>query len=204
MENSTPLFRYHLPESLGTRVTLVMSTLTSLLYITAIGVAIGLIFKFLQITGQELVFIGAMVFLALLLLVQTGLSLVYIYRHLLLAFLGAFSSLSLAMAVVTFIFLFQGWWGSYIMIFLTMPLFLVSFSFLIWFFITGHHRHTVHRKFIYANILAPYLFVLILALVYALQPERRIDFKKANGKAEVIESGVHSVVAVQIPEAVIA
>ncbi len=163
-----------------------MSTLTSLLYLAAIGVAAGLIFKFLDITGQAIVFVGAMAFLALLLLVQTGLSLVYIYRHLQLAFLGAFSSLSLAMAVITFIFLFQGWWGSYIMIFLTMPLLLVSFAFLIWFFLTGHHRHTAHRKFIYANILAPYLFVLVLALVYALQPERRIENRKPVAVSAVV------------------
>lgn len=159
-------------KSLGIRLSRFMNAFTSALYLAAVGVLAGLVFKFLNLSGRDVVFVFSMTVLAFLLLLQTGFSLAYSYSQLPLAMLGAFSSLSLTMAVATLIFLFQHWWGGSIMVFLTLPLFLLSLLFLAWFFISQQHRHTTHRKFLYGNIVVPFVFVLLLSCIYFAQEDR--------------------------------
>jgi hypothetical protein len=124
-----------------------------------LGVVLGLVLKLTDSNGQHLVFVFFMSLLAFLFVLQIGISFAYVYTHLLLAFLGGFSSLSLALAFVTLIFKYQHWWGSYILLVLTMPILLLSVLFLIWYFGTGEHKHHAHRRFLYYNIVAPFLFI---------------------------------------------
>jgi hypothetical protein len=133
-----------------------------------LGVLLALVLKLSDATGQHLVFVFFMSMLALSFVLQIGLSFAYVYTHLSLAFLGGFSSLSLALAFVTLIFKYQHWWGSYILLILTLPILLLSVLYLIWYFGTGEHKHHAHRRFLYYNIVGPFLFVTFLWAFYLL------------------------------------
>jgi hypothetical protein len=132
------------------------------------GVLLSLVLKLTDATGQHLVFVFFMSLLTFLFVLQVGISFAYVYAHLSLAFLGGFSSLSLALAFITLIFKYQHWWGSYILLILTLPILLLSILFLAWYFGTGEHKHHAHRRFLYFNIVAPFLFVAFLWLFYIL------------------------------------
>jgi hypothetical protein len=134
----------------------------------ALGVLLSLVLKLTDATGQHLVFVFFMSVLSFLFLLQIGISFAYVYTHLSLAFLGGFSSLSLALALVTLIFKYQHWWGSYILLILTLPILLLSLLLLAWYFGTGEHRHHAHRRFLYLNIVAPFVFVCFLWVFYIL------------------------------------
>jgi hypothetical protein len=133
-----------------------------------LGVVLGLVLKLTDTTGQHVVFVFFMALLAFLFVLQIGLSFAYVYTHLSLAFLGGFSSLSLALAFVTLIFKYQHWWGSYILLILTLPILVLSGIFLIGYFGTGEHKHHAHRRFLYYNIVGPFLFVAFLWGFYLL------------------------------------
>lgn len=157
-----------LKATISTKLLVYLNAFTSGLYLAGLGVIMGLFLKYIHLTGEHMVFIFSMVMLAFFLFLQIGLSLVFIYRHLKLALLGAFTSLSTGMACLALVFLFEQWWGSYILVFLTIPLFILNGILLAAFFITGNHKHTTHRKFLYFNIVIPYIFVLAMAGLYAL------------------------------------
>lgn len=152
---------------------LFLNGFTSALLLTGMLVLVGMVLNFMHLTGEHVVFVFALFLLAFLFLLQTGISFVYVYSHPKLAFLGAFSSLSVALACITFVFAFEGWWGTTLMLILTLPLLLGSFAFLIGYFISGAHRHTTHRKFLYQNILLPYFFIMLLWLAYIIRYEVR-------------------------------
>jgi hypothetical protein len=133
-----------------------------------LGVMLGLVLKLADANVQHLVFVFFMSVLAFLFVLQIGISFAYVYTHLSLSFLGGFSSLSLALAFVTLIFKYQHWWGSYILLILTFPILLLSLLLLIWYFGTGEHKHHAHRRFLYYNIVAPFLFVGFLWAFYIL------------------------------------
>ncbi|WP_051359717.1 hypothetical protein [Adhaeribacter aquaticus] len=154
--------------SVNAHLNAIINAFTSGLLLTGMGVLLGVVLKLMHLIGQDVVFVFSLSVMALLLILQIGLSLVYIFSHLRLALLGAFSSLANAMACLSLVFLFEQWWGSSLMIFLTTPIFVLSVVFLIAYFLVGEHRHTTHRKFLYLNILLPFLFVLALGIVYAV------------------------------------
>lgn len=134
----------------------------------ALGVGLGLVLKLTHTHGQHLVFVFFMSALAFLFLLQVGISFAYVYTHGSLAFLGGFSSLSLALGLVTLIFKYQHWWGSYILLVLTLPILVLSLAFLGGYFWTGAHKHHAHRRFLYYNIVGPFLFLAFLWLFYIL------------------------------------
>ncbi|GEO05302.1 hypothetical protein AAE02nite_29660 [Adhaeribacter aerolatus] len=136
-------------------------------------VLVGLLLKFTHLPGEQVVFVVAMSFLAFLFLLQTGLSFVFVFAHVKLAFLGAFSSLSVALSCMTLVFVYEDWWGTYLMVLLTGPLLFISLLILGGYFLSGEHRHTTHRKFIYINILLPYLFIFLLWLAFIIRHEVR-------------------------------
>lgn len=152
---------------------LFLSAFTSALLLTGMLVLVGLLLNFMHLAGEHVVFVFALFLLAFLFLLQTGISFVYVYSHPKLSFLGAFSSLSVALACITLVFAFENWWGMYIMMILTLPLLLLSFAFVLGYFISGAHRHTTHRKFLYQNILMPYFFIMLLWLAYLVRHEVR-------------------------------
>jgi hypothetical protein len=133
-----------------------------------LGVVLGLVLKLTGTTGQHLVFVFFMSVLVFMFVLQIGISFAYVYMHSLLAFLGGFSSLSLALAFLTLIFKFQHWWGSYILLVLTLPILVLSVLLLIWYFVSGKYQHHAHRRFLYLNIVAPFLFLGFLWAFYIL------------------------------------
>ena len=159
--------------ALNYKLGLFLSAFTSALFLTGMLVLVGMVLNFIHLPGEHVVFVTALFLLAFLFLLQTGIAFVYVYARPKLAFLGAFSSLSVALACITFVFAFENWWGMYIMMVLTLPLLVLSFACLVVYFMSGAHRHTTHRKFLYLNILTPYLFIMLLWLAYLVRHEVR-------------------------------
>ena len=139
---------------------------TKLVYLTGGVVLLSLTLKLLHLPGGFILFIFSMTAVSFLFLMQTGISFVYVFSNAALAFLGAISSLTVSLSIITLVFLFQNWWGTSIMLFLTLPLLILSGIFLVAFFITGRHRHMAHRRFLYFNILGPFLYLLVLCTAY--------------------------------------
>ena len=164
--------------AINLKLALFLNAFTSALFLTGMLVLVGLLLKFTHLPGEHVVFVLAMSLLAFLFLLQTGLSFVFVFSHPKLAFLGAFSSLTIALACMTLVFVYENWWGTNLMLILTLPLLLVSFGFLVNYFGSGEHRHTTHRKFLYINILAPYLFIALLWLAFLIRHEVREQREK--------------------------
>lgn len=162
-----------LKSAVNRKLALFLNAFTAALILAGMLVLVGLLLKFLHLPGEQVVFVTAMGFLTFLFLLQTGLSFVFVYAHAKLAFLGAFSSLSVALSCLTLVFVYENWWGTFLLVILTAPLLVLSFVILIGYFVSGQHRHTTHRKFLYQNILAPYLFILLLWLAYLIRHEVR-------------------------------
>ena len=150
------------------RLNSILKAFTQVQLLAAGGVVLGLVLKLTGSPGQHLVFVGSLSLLAFLFLLQVGISFTYVYMHLMLAFLGGFSSLSLALAFVTLMFKYQHWWGSYILVVLTVPILVLSVGLLLWYFRTGEYKHHAHRRFLYYNIVAPFCFVVFLWACYIL------------------------------------
>ena len=161
---------------------------TRILYLMGGVVLLSIILKLLHLPGGFILFIFSMMTVAFLFLLQTGISFIYVFSNAALAFLGAFSSLTVALSCITLVFLFQHWWGTSIMLFLTLPLLVLSLIFLIAFFVSGRHRHMSHRKFLYFNILAPFLYLLVLcSAFYLYQSSREPD---ETGRREDVQMAV--------------
>ena len=146
---------------------------TRFLYLMGGVVLLSVTLKLLPLPGGFVLFIFSMAAVAFLFLLQTGISFVYVFSNAALAFLGAFSSLTVALCCITLVFLFQNWWGTSIMLFLTLPLLILDAIFLLAFFISGRHRHMSHRKFLYFNIVTPFLYLLVLCSAYYFYQRRR-------------------------------
>lgn len=165
------------PAAVKARLQAFVKFFTYALYLAGLGVLVGLLLKFLHLSGEHLVFILAIAVFTLLLFLQTGLSFFYVFAHIKLAFLGAFSSLAVGLGCITMAFLFETWWGSHILLFLTLPLLLLSFSFLVYYVVTSRHRfssqhrHRARRRFLYYNIVGPFLFLLVLWLIYLVHQQ---------------------------------
>ena len=150
------------------RLNSLLKAFTQAQILVAGGVLLGLLLKLAGSPGQQVVFVLSLSVLAFLFVLQVGISFAYVYMHLTLAFLGGFSSLSLALAFITLMFKYEHWWGSYLLVVLTVPILLLSVGLLTWYFSTGEFRHHAHRRFLYYNIVAPFCFVAFLWLFYLL------------------------------------
>jgi len=146
---------------------------TRILYLIGGVVFLSVTLKLLHLPGGLVLFVFSMALISFLFLLQTGISFIYVFSNAALAFLGAFCSLTVALSCITLVFLFQNWWGTSIMLFLTLPLLVLSLIFLTAFFVSGRHRHMSHRKFLYFNILTPFLYLLVLCSAYYLYQGRR-------------------------------
>lgn len=153
------------------RVNAIIKKFTYALFLAALGALVGLLLKFMHLTGEQMVFTVAMSAVAFLLFLQTGISFVFVFTHFKLAFLGAFSSLSAGMACIAMLFLFQKWWGSQMLVLLTMPLMILSLIFLIIYLVKEECKRRSHRRFLYYNIVGSYLFLLVLWGIYLVHQQ---------------------------------
>ncbi|MGV3504472.1 MAG: hypothetical protein ACO1O1_12255 [Adhaeribacter sp.] len=173
------------------RLNAILKAFTQVQILAAGGVLLGLVLKLADSPGQQVIFVGSLALLAFLFVLQVGISFAYVYMHLTLAFLGGFGSLSLALAFVTLMFKYEHWWGSYILVVLTVPILLLSVGLLAWYFSTGEFRHHAHRRFLYYNIVAPFCFVTFLWAFYLLLHNHLVrpdmHHRRAESKASLVE-----------------
>ena len=140
--------------------------------VLAIG---GLAMKFFAITGGSYVFVFATAFLALLFLVQIGLSFVYAVSNIRLALLGAVSSVALVLGMLALIFRYQHWVGWQVMCFTALPLFLLAALFMAAYLRRRHLLPAAHRAFLYRNLALPFGFLLALAVLALITDTRRLQ-----------------------------
>lgn len=179
-----------LKAAINLKLALFLHAFRSALLLTGMLALVGLLMKFTHLAGEQVVFGLAMSLLALLFLLQTGLS--FVFSHPKMAFLGAFSSLAVALSCMTLVFVYENWWGTHLMVILTSPLLLISSGFLLNYFLSGEHRHTTHRKFLYINILSPYLFIALLWLAFLIRHEvRERRTQRVAGQTGLGENGTH-------------
>ena len=174
--------------AINLRLNKFLKAFTRVLYLMGGVVLLSITLKLLHLPGGFVLFIFSMTAISFLFLLQTGISFVYVFSNAALAFLGAISSLTVGLSCITLVFLFQQWWGTSIMLFLTLPLLVLSLIFLVAFFISGRHRHMFHRKFLYFNILAPFLYLLVLCSAYYLYQGRREP--EDTGRREDVQMAV--------------
>ncbi|MCC9137139.1 hypothetical protein ACFSKU_20780 [Pontibacter silvestris] len=122
----------HKPEgerSLGAganaRIASFIHSFTLVLYVGMLMVLVGLVMKYLAVTGGSFVFVFAVAVLSLFFLIQIGLSFFYVIAKVRLALLGALSSVALVLGYLALLFRFQNWFGWEIIYFIALPLFLL-------------------------------------------------------------------------------
>lgn len=138
---------------------------TLLLYIVMGMAVVGVVMKFLGLTGGSFVFVFAMAVLMLLLLVQVGLSFFYIVSNVWLALLGAFSSFSLVAGLLALIFRYQNWFGWQVIFYAVVPLYLLVGLLLFLYLKRFRKLHEPLRNFFYLNLVIPFAFLLLLGVV---------------------------------------
>ncbi|MBD1398086.1 hypothetical protein H9Q13_12995 [Pontibacter sp. JH31] len=147
------------------QLTSFIRSFTTILYV-AMGMAVvGVVMKFLGLTGGSFVFVFSMVVLLLLFLVQVGLSFFYIVSNIWLALLGSISSLSLVMSFVALIFRYQNWYGWQVVFFVALPLYILV-GLLLFLYLRRYKKlHEPLRYFFYRNLVVPFGFLLVLGIV---------------------------------------
>ena len=154
-----------LVESVSSRLSAFIRSFTTVLYAGMALALAGLVMKFLAITGGSFVFVFSMAVLMLLFLVQVGLSFFYIISSVRLALLGAVSSLALVLAFLALIFRYQAWYGWQVVLFIALPLYLLTGVLLILYLRRFRQLHEPLRAFLYRNLLIPFSLVLVLGIV---------------------------------------
>jgi MFS family permease len=161
-----------LVESVSYRLSSFIRSFTTLLYVGMAMAVAGLVMKFFAITGGSFVFVFSMAVLMLLFLVQVGLSFFYIISSVRLALLGSVSSLALVLGFLALIFRYQVWYGWQVVLFIALPLYLLTGVLLILYLRDFSKLHEPLRNFLYRNLLIPFSFVLILGIVaFLVNPE---------------------------------
>lgn len=151
-------------EDINYRISSFINTFTTILYVVMVMAVAGIAMKFLKMNGGNYVFIFSVIILALIFLVQIGLSFAYIVSHVKLALLGAFGSLALALAFLAVLFRYQGWQGWQVMYFIALPIFLIT-AFFLGKYLSKHEKlHHNQIKFLYRNLLFPYLLAFVLGI----------------------------------------
>ena len=150
--------------NLGYSLTSFIRSFTLMLYV-GMGVALlGLVLKLLGVGVGGFIFVFSMALLSLLFMVQVGLSFFYVVSDWRLTLLGALSSVTLTLGFVAMVFRYQNRPGRQVLFLIGLPLFLLTAIFI------GMHlaKRSVpeerHRKFLYNNLLLPYLFILALGI----------------------------------------
>ncbi len=91
-------------------------------------------------------------------------------KNLWVALLGSFSSLALSTGFTSVLFLFQGWWGSSILVTLTAPLTVITLIVLIGYMLQqGFQRRRKQRVFLLCNLLIPFGVLLLLGALAFLK-----------------------------------
>ena len=160
-----PAGERNLVEEVNYRITSFVNTFRIVLFGAGLLAVVGLVMRYYAVTGGNALFVVAMVGLVLLFMVQIGLSFFYIIANLKLAFLGAFGSFALMLGSLALIFRFQDWWGWQLMFFLAIPIYMLSSIFLGMYLARKRALKPLQRKFLYRNLLIPFLFLLALAIL---------------------------------------
>lgn len=159
----------------GDRIAAFIRSFTKVI-IVAMGMAVvGLAMKFAAIGSGNYVFVFAMAVLALLFLVQIGLSFFYVISNVRLALLGSICSVALVLGLTALIFRYQDWYGWQITFFIALPVFIVTAYYLFRYFRKRNTLQQQHRAFLQQNLILPYLFILMLGLVSAVAGTRLIQ-----------------------------
>jgi hypothetical protein len=152
-------------EDINYRISNFINTFTTVLFVAEIMAVVGVLMKFMQVNGGSYVFIFSIIVLTLIFLVQIGLSFFFIVSHVRLALLGAFGSLALALSFMAIMFRYQGWWGWQLMFFIAIPIFLVTAFFLGKYFSKHEKLHHNQLRFLYRNLLIPYILAFVLGIM---------------------------------------
>ncbi len=142
---------------------------TKCIYLALALSGVGLYIQYYQqITDKLFVFtLGSLV---LLFLGQMLLSFSFMLKNLWVALLGAFCSLALATGFTAVLFIFQGWWGSSILVTLTAPLALIAFLCLVgYLLLQDSQRRRRQHHFLLCNLLIPFGFLLLLSTMAFLK-----------------------------------
>lgn len=168
-------------EDINFRISSFINTFTTVLYVVLAMALAGIGMKFFEMNGGNYVFIFSVIILTLMFLVQIGLSFFYIVSHVKLALLGAFGSLALALGFMAIMFRYQGWLGWQIMYFIALPIFLITAFFLGKYLARHEKLHHNQTKFLYRNLLFPYLLVFVLGIASFLLDFRRPGHQQETG-----------------------
>lgn len=151
----------------SSRISAFIRSFTMVIFVAMAMAVVGLTMKFSAIGAGNYVFVFAMAVLALLFLVQIGLSFFYVISNVRLALLGSICSVALVLGFVALIFRFQDWYGWQVTFFIALPIFLVTAYFMLKYFTKRHSLQKQHRVFLYRNLIFPYLFIFTLGLISA-------------------------------------
>jgi MFS family permease len=154
-----------LTESVSYRLTSFIRSFTTILYVGMGLAVVGVVMKFLGLTGGSFVFVFSMAFLMLLFLVQVGLSFFYIVSNVRLALLGSISSLSLVTGFLALIFRYQNWYGWQFVFYFALPVYLIVGVLLFLYLKRYKKLHEPLRDFFYRNLVIPFGFLLVLGIV---------------------------------------
>lgn len=154
-----------LTESVSYRLSSFIRSFTRVLYVGLGMAVVGVVMKFLGVTGGSFVFVFSMAVLMLLFLVQVGLSFFYIISSVRLALLGSVSSLALVLGFLALIFRYQDWYGWQVVFFVALPLYVLAGILLFYYLKQYRKLHEPLRDFLYHNLLFPFGFLLVLGMI---------------------------------------
>jgi O-antigen/teichoic acid export membrane protein len=156
---------HHPVKTAGSRIAAFIRSFTKVIFV-AMGMAVvGLILRVSDVATGNYLFVFAMAVLALLFLVQIGLSFFYVIANVRLALLGSICSIALVLGFTALIFRYQDWYGWQITFFTVLPLFVVTAYFLYKYFKKRDILKKQHRRFLYQNLITPYIFIFLLGLI---------------------------------------
>ena len=167
-------------ENAGARVASFIRSFTTVLYVGMAMALVGLVLKFFALAAGNFLFVFAMAFLALLFLVQIGVSFFYVISNVRLALLGAISSAALVLGFLALVFRYQDWLGWQVMFFIALPLLLLTAVFLGMYLAQWRRLPKPHYNFLYRNLLFPYLFILVLGIVSLIMDADRFNQRDAG------------------------
>lgn len=182
----------------GYRISSFIRSFTIVIFV-AMGMAVvGLVMKIAALVPGNYVFVFAMAVLALLFLVQIGLSFFYVISNVRLALLGSVCSVALVLGFTALIFRYQDWFGWQITFFIALPVYIITAYFMFRYFRKRHTLQRQQRVFLYRNLIIPYLFVLMLGLVSAFagtrllnkHPDQRLQSSPVDNEAAPDTSGM--------------
>lgn len=151
----------------GYRISAFIRSFTLVIYVAMTMAVVGLVMKFLALAAGNYVFVFAMAMLALLFLVQIGLSFFYVISNVKLALLGSVCSVALVLGFTALIFRYQDWYGWQVTFFVALPVFLVTAYFIFKYFRKRQSLQKQHQAFLFRNLITPYIFIIILGLISA-------------------------------------